>query len=278
MNGHFSLILGTGYIFMPRLAHPKQNPLTLRSNLSIDAGIAPTMARDNNKIREIVAQAHRENLSWQQVKENWPTGSSESQKRQFNRLLKKVKDSTIEPSEIVFGRGNRATASKGALVKVARKSLDGNITGHGYDMFAVRRDLQEMCPEELTERQWKAAEQTLRKKYRVTPRANDYSTVAQNRENHDIRNPVTHAAGHQAIISLDDGSEIDPALRFNLDMTGLAVKLIYSSGKNLHPMDSTVPSKGVSTKGSTSMTNMKLVSTFTQFLLSKYIQFTLVSL
>jgi hypothetical protein len=263
---------------MPRLKHPRQDPHILRSNISIDAGLSPNTAQRNKKVREILAQVLRDNLTWVQIKENWPLGTTDSARRQFNKLVLKCKNSTQGPSQLVFGRGNRANASRGALAQVAKKALTGNITGHGYGTFDARRELQEMCPEPLTPRQWKTAEKKLRETFRVTPRANDYSTVAQNRENHDIRNPVTHAAGHQAIISLDDGSEIDPALRFNLDMTGLAVKLIYSSGKNLHPMDSTVPSKGVSTKGSTSITNMKLVSTFTQFLLSKYIQFTLVSL
>ena len=112
---------------------------------------------------------------------------------------------------------------------------------------------------DLSQRQIRSGLAKLQIKHRVALASSDTSTVAQHREDFDIRNPVGHAAGYLAAIEDDDGVQVEPYLRFNYDATGVGVRLSNPlDSKTLHPMDSNQKAASVSKKKKLT-TNMEMV-------------------
>jgi hypothetical protein len=111
--------------------------------------------------------------------------------------------------------------------------LDLSSVGKGYREADAKHD-------ELTLRQWDGALAKLRTKHRLCNKP-DTTTKAQHCEDYDLRNPVAHAAGWLATITLDNGQRIRvPEFRFSLDMTDAGVLDNYSlrmGNKVLHHID-----------------------------------------
>ena len=155
--------------------------------------------------------------------------------------------------------GRRPDVSDVLLCSLAAESIKRHAQGDEMTRKEAKDFLSPHVSKTLRKRKMDDVVQRLKKRHRITYTTTDVSTVAQTREDHDLRNAVTHAAGHLAIVTLDDDKRVEPFLRFNMDMTGVGVNLHGKySFRTLTPMDSQAPHKRVS-RGTKLKTNMKLV-------------------
>lgn len=251
-----------------KVHYPKVSPRLLERYANIDGRCTDEIKNRNDWIRKVLEDAVEHGAGFDKVKNKKNkalniTFADIMSKSTFTRYKAKVVKNSGSGQDLDFSRskgGMTAAVTNESLVKIAQLALKRNGEGNEMTVSEAKSEMDKYAAGPLSKKQYEAGLKKLRVTHRINLRAPDTNSVAQHREDHDIRNPIMHAVGWIGVISLEDGSYIDPRLRFNFDFTGVGVRLMSKAdAKVLHPSDSTLPPSAVS-KGSNMVTNMKLAS------------------
>jgi hypothetical protein len=239
-------------------ATPRISPRHLEARLNVDMGCTPQEIERRTKIRALVKLAVDQDLGWTKVQERMSKIPNAPQQRTFERFKGMVREHKGDVMVMTFQKGRTPNATIGLQVQLAKQVVDAHARGEEMDEREMKKELQKALPGTyVTTRHVKTLQAALRKKAGIRLSVVDSSTVSQTRENYDVRNPVGHAAGYKAFVTLDDGTQVISYLRFCLDFTGVGVKL-SKKAKTFTPNDSSL-SRSRTATGSDLMTNMKLV-------------------
>ncbi len=127
------------------------------------------------------------------------------------------------------------------VTDLAVAAITANASGRELTCGDAKAHILKKKPQTLNTRQMKRVLARLKVIANIELNKPNVMTVAQNREDHDLRNPAVHAAGYSAIVTLDNGEEVPPYLRNNLDFTGMAVTMHNTDDLlTLHPRDSSI--------------------------------------
>ena len=235
----------------------RQSPRVIENTLNGDMGCSANEKDRRAFIRAEIVNHCINNTAWTKASDRLKCYIDRAT---FTRYKRAVKQADNNPEALTFVIGRPADVPLQGYVTIGKRSCAANAVGHGLSQLDVKTILQPMMKKALTTKRLKVFAKKLQKRARIALRAADSHTAAQRKEDNDCRNPVRHAAGYKAIITLDDGKLIAPWGRSNFDFTGVGVTICSKNDlKVFHPMDSVLPASREQS-GSELKTNMKLFS------------------
>ena len=250
----------------------RRDPRKMLGTLTVDNHKSEKVKERNQYIRQALDWACNPGVEW--VKERRPGWKATCDRfplldeyynnTSFKTAVKSLReaqaaDVPFDVDDVTIGGGRKPTTSHKEKMEIAEAGLRAHIQGKEKEVAVLRRERDPEAPH-LTRRQQNALLKAIQKDHKVNAGISDPSTVSQNRENYDLRNPVVHAVGILEMYRKADGSDIPPQFRFKFDVTGKGLLKKQPQGKVLTVRDSIIPRKSEGAKRTQIKFNSKLVS------------------